>query len=217
MPFRDRLSRMIKKSGSGSSSGCSDGSSSSSDGHSETSNVSANTSTTTSMPKTPRGLARSYTSAQSSRISKKAAWGLTPGSSTTDVGVLSFSPAPKHNSKRSTKTTVNSYHPSERRLNEGHLRHQEMLGSFTMKFGRKRQCSHGARSDFSGFSPCNSRRGSVDVGRSDGPVDDQEEGPSRQRRMTAASFGRTTEPERISDRDSWAAGVLAFLSMDCDG
>ncbi|KAJ4418855.1 hypothetical protein N0V82_005301 [Gnomoniopsis sp. IMI 355080] len=126
MPLRDRLSRIISKSGSGSSFGFSDGSSSSSDGHSERSNVSANTSTTTSsIPKTPRGLARSYTSTQSSRISKRAAWGLTPASLTADGGVLSFSPAYKPDPKRSTKTTVKSYHPSERRLNEGQLRHQE--------------------------------------------------------------------------------------------
>ncbi|KAJ0108695.1 hypothetical protein J7T55_015129 [Diaporthe amygdali] len=44
-------------------------------------------------------------------------------------------------------------HPSERPLTEQNLRHQEMLGTFTMKFGRSRRYSRGARSSFSGISP----------------------------------------------------------------
>lgn len=44
-------------------------------------------------------------------------------------------------------------HPSERPLTEQNLRHQEMLGTFTMKFGRSRRFSRGARSSFSGISP----------------------------------------------------------------
>lgn len=196
---------------SGSSSGSSDGSSSGS-AHSEAYAASTNTSATTSyVPRTPRPLVKPYTPAQS-RISKRATW-LTPISATSGEDLLLFSVGPKPNPKRSTKAGVRSYHPSERRLNERQLRHQEMLGSFTMKFDRKRRVSHGARSDFSDISPCNSRTASLDIVRSPRVVDDEDEDPLGQIRRVS-SIGGPRCFKATPDEDAWAAGVMAHLSVN---
>ncbi|KAG6353492.1 hypothetical protein INS49_005673 [Diaporthe citri] len=65
-------------------------------------------------------------------------------------------------------------HPSERPLTEQNLRHQEMLGTFTMKFGRSRRFSRGARSSFSGISPRCSVDSSAGPGAAGWGVDDND-------------------------------------------
>lgn len=181
MPFRDRLSRMIRKSGS---SGSSDSSGDhSSDGHAEPYKVSSNTSASAPFPLTHY------------RFAKKPNWRPNPSSTTHDDDVRSFSPTRKPSPKRSAKSAAKRAHPSERPLTEQNLRHQEILGTFTMKFGRSRALSRGARSGFSGISPCNSRPASVDLQ----DLDDEElYGQSRVRSLVDGP----AEKEGAADEDS---------------
>lgn len=57
-------------------------------------------------------------------------------------------------------------HPSERPLTETNLHHQQLFGSFTMQFGRRR---HSGVTAYSGISPGSSRRGSRDLSGGGGP------------------------------------------------
>lgn len=222
MAIRDRLSRIVGKSGS--SSGSSTGSNSSSDSRSERRyNVLSSTNTftsssTSSMPKTPKGLVRSYTSSAHSRLSKRTTAWLSTTSTAINVSstafhddLNAFSPGSKKSEpKRSSKHTVKSYHPSERRLNERNLRHQEMLGSFTMKFGRRR-LSQSARSEISEVSPGNSRAASLDIPRSSCLVEDREE---VYRQKMSSSMDHSADLGTISEFDSWAVGVLRMLNYE---
>lgn len=92
-------------------------------------------------------------------------------------------------------------HPSERPLTEQNLRHQEMLGTFTMKFGRSRRFSRGARSSFSGISP----RCSVDSSAGGGPgwdgSDGTDGGPGHHHgRMSSAAVA--PDEARIAEESS---------------
>lgn len=92
-------------------------------------------------------------------------------------------------------------HPSERPLTEQNLRHQEMLGTFTMKFGRSRRFSRGARSSFSGISP----RCSVDssAGGAAGWGDDEDAGggaAGHHGRMSSAAVA--PDEARIAEESS---------------
>ena len=92
-------------------------------------------------------------------------------------------------------------HPSERPLTEQNLRHQEMLGTFTMKFGRSRRFSRGARSSFSGISP----RCSVDSsagGPGWGNVDDDEVAAGGGGRARASSAAVAPDEARIAEESS---------------
>lgn len=221
MPIRDRLSRILRKSGSSSGSSSSTGSNSSSDDYSERRfNVLSTMGPTSPMPKSPRGLVRSYTTA-SSRLSKRTTAWLSVGSTAINSSsaavhddLHSFQPGSKRpDSKRSTKPAVKSYHPSERRLNERNLRHQEMLGSFTMKFGRRR-LSQGARSDISEISPGNSRAASLDIPRDSYQVLEDREGSYGQQGRMDSSVDGSADFEKAVDFDSWAAGVLKMVRYD---
>lgn len=221
MPIRDRLSRIIRKSDSSSGSSSSAGSNSSSDDYSERRyNVLSTIGTTSSLPATPRSLVRSYTTA-SSRLSKRTtAWLSTSSTAINSSSAAihddshAFQPGSKRpDSKRSTKHTVKSYHPSERRLNERNLRHQEMLGSFTMKFGRRR-LSQGARSDISEVSPGNSRAASLDIPRDSYQVLEDREGSYGQQGRISSSVDGSLDGEKTADFDSWAAGVLKMLNYE---
>ncbi len=64
--------------------------------------------------------------------------------------------------RTSTKKAIASQHPDEQGLSELNVRHQELLGSFSMKFGRRRT-STGGYTSYSGISPGNSRHPSVDA------------------------------------------------------
>lgn len=221
MAIRDRLSRIVGKSGS--SSGSSTGSNSSSDSRSErrynvlsSINTFSTTATTPSTPNTHKGLVRSYTSSAHSRLSKRTTAWLSTTSTAINVSstafhddLNAFSPGSKKpDPKRSSKHTVKSYHPSERRLNERNLRHQEMLGSFTMKFGRRR-LSQSARSEISEVSPGNSRAASLDMPRSSCQVlEDRERLYAEQRRMSSPV------DDSAEDFDSWAVGVLRMLNYE---
>lgn len=226
MAIRDRLSRIVGKSGS--SSGSSTGSNSSSDSHSErrynvasSTNTSSSATTTSSMPKTPRGLVRSYTSSAHSRLSKRTTAWLSTTSTSINVSptvfhddLNAFSPGSKKpDPKRSSKHPVKSYHPSERRLNERNLRHQEILGSFTMKFGRRR-FSQSARSEISEVSPGNSRAASLDISRSSCQVLEDREGLCGDQRMMSSPMDDSADLGTISEFDSWAVGVLRMLNYE---
>lgn len=92
-------------------------------------------------------------------------------------------------------------HPSERPLTEQNLRHQEMLGTFTMKFGRSRRFSRGARSSFSGISP----RCSVDSAAGVGPGWNDNDGtdggaPGYPGRMSSAAIA--PDEARIAEESS---------------
>lgn len=93
-------------------------------------------------------------------------------------------------------------HPSERPLTEQNLRHQEMLGTFTMKFGRSRRFSRGARSSFSGISP----RCSVDSSAGVGPGWNDSDGtdgvgaPGYPGRMSSAAVA--PDEARIAEESS---------------
>ena len=91
-------------------------------------------------------------------------------------------------------------HPSERPLTEQNLRHQEMLGTFTMKFGRSRRYSRGARSSFSGISP----RCSVDSSAGAGWSADEEDvlggGVGHHRRVSSAAVA--PDEARIAEESS---------------
>lgn len=194
MPIRNRLSRMMRKSGSSSGSGSTG--SQSSDGRSEAYTVSSVTPTTTTpISSTAVGL-RLYTSAPA-RFSKKTTWRSNASSAVVRDDVMSFSPSRKPPPKRSAKSAPRQMHPSERALSESNLRHQQMLGTFTMKFGRKRGFSSGKESNLSGISPCNSRSGSMDICRSPGPEDEDEAGPSGQGQMSPMMAGLS-----IADKDT---------------
>lgn len=222
MAIRDRLSRIVGKAGS--SSGSSTGSNSSSDSQSDRRYNIASSSTTSSLPKTPKGLVRSYTSSAHSRLSKRTtAWLSTTSSTTINLSSTAFhhesrafSPgSQKPDPKRSSKHTVKSYHPSERRLNERNLRHQEILGSFTMKFGRRR-FSQSARSEISEVSPGNSRAASLDIARSPCQgleLEDREGLYGEQRRMSSL-VDDSADLGTIQEFDSWAVGVLRMLNYE---
>lgn len=219
MAIRDRLSRILGKSGS--SSGSSTGSNSSSDSRSERRYNVASSTITSSMPKTPKGLVRSYTSSAQSRLSKRTTAWLSTTSTAISVSstafhddLNAFSPGSKKpDPKRSSKHTVKSYHPSERRLNERNLRHQEMLGSFTMKFGRRR-FSQSAMSEISEVSPGNSRAASLDIPRSSCQILEDQDGLCGEQRRMSSSLDDSADLGTISEFDPWAVGVLRMLNYE---
>ncbi|KKY35503.1 hypothetical protein UCDDA912_g04553 [Diaporthe ampelina] len=100
--------------------------------------------------------------------------------------------------KRSGGGFPRRLHPSERPLTEQNLRHQEMLGTFTMKFGRSRRFSRGARSSFSGISP----RCSVDSSAgTPGWADDADAGgPGHHGRVSSAAVA--PDEARIAEESS---------------
>ncbi|KAG8166163.1 hypothetical protein KVR01_004715 [Diaporthe batatas] len=97
-------------------------------------------------------------------------------------------------------------HPSERPLTEQNLRHQEMLGTFTMKFGRSRRFSRGGRSSFSGISPRCSIDSSAGTGAGVGGwgADDDDDlvggGGMHHRRMSSAAVA--PDEARIAEESS---------------
>lgn len=91
-------------------------------------------------------------------------------------------------------------HPSERPLTEQNLRHQEMLGTFTMKFGRSRRFSRGARSSFSGISPRCSIDSSAGMGGAGWSADEDDGAAGYHRRMSSAAVA--PDEARIAEESS---------------
>ncbi|KAL1877436.1 hypothetical protein Daus18300_002422 [Diaporthe australafricana] len=220
MAIRETWNRMVRKSFSSSSSGAR------SDDGQDT--PTAGTAGTSPMPSTPAPLSKS--SSRLGGLSKMASWrshnshNHSGGSDGSNNGgkeggdSSSRKASPKRNSppksilKRSGgggggfgSGFPRRVHPSERPLTEQNLRHQEMLGTFTMKFGRSRRFSRGARSSFSGISP----RCSVDSTAAGGgaagwgDVDDEDHpagGPGYHGRMSSAAVA--PDEARIAEESS---------------
>lgn len=221
MAIRETWNRMVRKSFSSSSSGAR-----SDDGQDTPTAATAGTSPTPSAP-----VPLSKSSSRLGGLSKMASWrshNHSGGSDTSNNGKehggggdsSSRKTSPKRNSppksilKRSGGAGGGGgfgsgfprrVHPSERPLTEQNLRHQEMLGTFTMKFGRSRRFSRGARSSFSGISP----RCSVDSTAAGGgaagwgDVDDEDHhasGPGYHGRMSSAAVA--PDEARIAEESS---------------
>ncbi|TPX10857.1 uncharacterized protein E0L32_008246 [Thyridium curvatum] len=93
----------------------------------------------------------------------------THGAEEQDVPELKAMKKKKRKKTRRRGSAPAVQHPSERELTEQNLRHQELLGAFTMSFGRSgRKHSGGARTSGSGVSPGCSRSASVDSGYAQG-------------------------------------------------
>ncbi|KAF3770517.1 hypothetical protein M406DRAFT_349268 [Cryphonectria parasitica EP155] len=169
MAIRDRFSRMLRKSiSSSSSTDCSE------DSHQRDIATTATTATNTIDAPTPIATPLSKAT---SRLAKMKSWRSSGGSSSTSCyshqksdGISSYNwscsattttittpslPSPQPPTRKPNKSSLKQarLHPSERPLTEQNLRHQEMLGAFTMKFGRTR-----------GLSSGNSRADSLDLG-----------------------------------------------------
>lgn len=153
MALKDRWSRMLRKSVSSTSSGGQNDTAGSSNDEGDL-HQSVTAPTTASSPKRSTG-----------RLAKTWSW-RSAVAGTTSAGDTGSSGAPvAATPKPPKKQSKQRVHPSERPLTETNLRHQEMLSTFTMSFGRRaRRPSQGGRSSFSGISPGNSRRGSMDSG-----------------------------------------------------
>lgn len=149
MALKDRWSRMLRKSvSSTSSSGPSDATGLSND----ESEIQPALTTAATAPNPPP-------QRPSGRLAKTFSWRSANGKDTSEAPAEAPAP-PKAKSKPKQKQRM---HPSERPLTETNLRHQELLSTFTMSFGRRRM-SQGGRTSFSGISPGNSRQTSLDSG-----------------------------------------------------
>lgn len=138
MPIKDRWNRMVRKSVSSSSS--------STAGRTEQATSNSSSAADDKDIKSSGRLAKTLTF----RSSHKE-----PDSNTFDIKT-------KKKKKAKPATPAPPRHPSERPLTEANLQHQEILGAFSMKFGR-RKASGAGRTSFSGISPGNSRQASQDA------------------------------------------------------
>ncbi|KAI3397681.1 hypothetical protein diail_10450 [Diaporthe ilicicola] len=195
MAIRETWNRMVRKSFSSSSSGAR-----SDDGHDTPTAATAGTSPT---PSVPAPLSKSSTRlgglskisswrSHASRNSHNTSGGSSSGGKEHSGDSSSRKASPKRNSppksilKKSGGGGGGGFgsgfprrvHPSERPLTEQNLRHQEMLGTFTMKFGRSRRYSRGGRSSFSGISPRCSVDSTAAGGGAAGWGDVDDEGPA---------------------------------------
>lgn len=113
----------------------------------------------------PRAVTKRGGSTASRHLERITSWRSNTSATTASTSSSSRS------STWSTATTKRSglralrLHPSDRPLTEQNLRHQEMLGRFTMKYAQRRRPSYGdMEQSLTEISPCNSRNGSVDSG-----------------------------------------------------
>ncbi|PSR75468.1 hypothetical protein BD289DRAFT_447669 [Coniella lustricola] len=175
MAIREHFSRMVRKSiSSSSSSGTTRSDDSSSTSHLCHPNGAITTTTISATPHCHDAVPRSTTS---SRLAKIAApWRSRRSTSSSKSNHHHKNAFSSSSAAAAAQAQANArsarLHPSERPLTEQNIRHQEMLGTYRLNFGRtgsmsrsRRRLSRGTvRSSFSGVSPGNSRPGSVDYG-----------------------------------------------------
>jgi hypothetical protein len=140
MSIRDRVRRALRTKSDTASSDASDSASQSD-----------------SSPATPVSSNTSQSSDGTQSLSSKLSRTFTFGSRDKDVS----SSAPKEKPRRKRPL-----HPSERPLTAQNLKHQQVLGQFTMTFGT----ANLSQLDLDGVSPCCTRAPSMDLGTGPGPV-----------------------------------------------
>lgn len=164
--------------------------------------------------------ARTTTFNTSSRLARRiTSWrpySLNTRSRTTFKGNFTVSSSPSHRSGAISfgygagrRMTRRPRHPSQRPMTEQNLRHQEVLGTFTMKFG-KRHGRSGSEASVEEMSPLHSP---VSMDHQEGgfllhgeEVDEDWEGEGQSNRTSARSsgslVGAAAEQERLARRGS---------------
>lgn len=142
MSIKDRFRRALRKSDS-----------SSSLSQSDTNTTTTTTTTNTSQSSLPALSQQSHSQkAPAIALSKTFTWG------NRDKDKEREKQEKREQKKKQRRGGPKPMHPSEKPLTAQNLKHQEMLGHFTMTFGATNRSEHGG---FGGVSPCCTRPASI--------------------------------------------------------